>query len=116
MTLFIAIAWFLGIVGAPIVASNKHRDVGGWLVLGILFGIFAFIVVALLRPLDDVETIRQADAWTRSCPHCLSRIPEAASVCRYCQRDVQPINAGSQRVRPMVPTPISDEERRRLFH
>lgn len=33
------------------IALDKNRNAGGWLLLGIVFGIFALIVVALLGPL-----------------------------------------------------------------
>jgi len=46
---------FLGIVGTPLVASNKHRSVGGWLLAGIIFGLFAFVIVLLLPPLADPD-------------------------------------------------------------
>jgi hypothetical protein len=27
----------------------------------------------------------------KDCPHCLSKIPKAAAVCRHCQRDTPPV-------------------------
>jgi hypothetical protein len=45
------ILWAACFVGSGYVASQKNRSVGGWLLLGFFFGIFALIFVALLPAL-----------------------------------------------------------------
>jgi len=112
---FIALLWFVSWIGTPIVAPNKHRSAGWWFVLGVLFGIFAFVTILLLPSLLDQTAIDAEEAATRECPHCLSRIPKMARVCRYCQRDVPPDPATV----PFVPRKALtvaewEEEQRRL--
>ena len=43
------------------------------------FGLIAGVLVLGLR---------RVDRGMRDCPSCLSRIPRAASVCRYCSSDI----------------------------
>jgi hypothetical protein len=45
------IFWLFCFIGTGYVASQKNRSVGGWLLLGFFFGLFALILVALLPPL-----------------------------------------------------------------
>lgn len=57
------LAWSLGLavlfaVLCSRIADRKGRSVGGWAVLGFIFGVFALIVVACLRDLDDVHDVR----------------------------------------------------------
>jgi hypothetical protein len=44
--------WILWVVLCGIVASNKNRSVANWVVLGILFGIFAFIPLLFLNKIE----------------------------------------------------------------
>lgn len=121
---FVLLVWFVSWVGTPIVALNKHRSVGGWLILGIVFGIFAFVTILLLAPLPDDAALDAERAATRECPHCLSRIPKGASVCRYCQRDV-PVPTGNTKEGAPISaapnldrinfTPLSKEDRSRMM-
>jgi large conductance mechanosensitive channel len=52
--------------------------------------VFFFVV----KPVDALMARRkQAEPTTRPCPHCLTEIPIAASVCASCTRDVSPASA-----------------------
>ena len=43
---------FMGIV-CSIIAQNKNRNAVAWFILGVLFSLFAVIIVALLPKLED---------------------------------------------------------------
>jgi large conductance mechanosensitive channel len=62
--------------------------------------LLSFVVVAaavfflVMKPVNALLARRQHDEpTTKPCPHCLSEIPVAATVCAYCTRDVQPASA-----------------------
>lgn len=102
--LIVAALWFFAFIGTPIIASNKNRSVGGWLIAALLFGVFAFFTVLLLPALPDTSAIDAERSSTKECPHCRSRVPWNASVCRYCQRDLHaPIAQPSTPTHTMAP-------------
>lgn len=43
--------WIVCCAACYKIALDKNRNAGGWLILGIIFGIFALVVVALLPTL-----------------------------------------------------------------
>jgi len=56
--------------------------------------IAAAVFFAVVKPVNALMARRkQEEPATRACPHCLSEIPVAASVCSSCTRDVQPASA-----------------------
>ena len=62
--------------------------------------LLAFVVIAavvfflVIKPVNALMARRQKDEpTTKPCPHCLSEIPLAASVCAFCTRDVPPASA-----------------------
>jgi large conductance mechanosensitive channel len=56
--------------------------------------IAAAVFFAVVKPVNALTARRkQEEPATRACPHCLSEIPVAASVCSSCTRDVQPASA-----------------------
>lgn len=62
-----------------------------------LNALISFVVIAaavffvVVKPMQALMARRQKDEpTTRPCPHCLTEIPLAASVCAACTRDVQP--------------------------
>src|SRR4051812_19854253 len=63
---------------------------------------------ALLMNIDDdgVAELKRRDDLT-ACPHCLSYVPVAAAVCRYCGRDV--VDAPRERRGKRVPVEVEDE-------
>lgn len=84
-----------------VLALPRNGDVGfysvriGRHVLG--FSSLSFSVLALALLLGLIWLVVRAlglESWEdddpRECPHCLSEIPTAASVCEYCTRDVAP--------------------------
>jgi large conductance mechanosensitive channel len=61
--------------------------------------LLSFVVIAaavffvVVKPVNALMARRKEDASVRPCPHCLSEIPVAATVCAFCTRDVQPASA-----------------------
>jgi large conductance mechanosensitive channel len=51
--------------------------------------IAAAVFFVVVKPMQALMARRQKDEpTTKPCPHCLSEIPLAATVCAYCTRDV----------------------------
>jgi large conductance mechanosensitive channel len=61
--------------------------------------LLSFVVIAaavffvVVKPVNALMARRKEAASVRPCPHCLSEIPVAATVCAFCTRDVQPASA-----------------------
>jgi large conductance mechanosensitive channel len=62
-----------------------------------LNALISFVIIAtavffaVVRPVNALMARRKSEEpAVRACPHCLSEIPIAASVCSFCTRDVQP--------------------------
>lgn len=77
------------VVGIAADNSKGYSGAGGfWLCL--FFGPLGVLIVLLWPAKRQDKTRETEDGDQKTCPHCRSLIPEAASVCRYCQRDVFP--------------------------
>ena len=50
--------------------------------------IYYFVVVPVGKLMDRYKPAPDEPTPTMDCPHCLSSVPEAASVCAYCTRDL----------------------------
>jgi len=46
----ILILWIAFAAGCGFLAKNKGRSVGGWVVAGLVFGVFALIALAVMKP------------------------------------------------------------------
>src|SRR5947209_12361249 len=55
--------------------------------------VFFFVIKPVNALMSRRRTEPPVDSSVRQCPHCLSDIPVAASVCAFCTRDVQPASA-----------------------
>jgi len=59
VALLVMWCWFFVFpVGSGLLAARKRRSVGAWVVLGVLFGLFAFVVLLLLPALPAVDPAR----------------------------------------------------------
>jgi large conductance mechanosensitive channel len=55
--------------------------------------VYYFVVVPVGAMLDKFKPAPDEPTPTHDCPHCLSSIPEVATVCAFCTRDVTPAAA-----------------------
>lgn len=78
--LMVTVAVLLAVFGA--MATDEY-PIGLWAMSGLLF--LSGVVL-----LANHRTTPTNDADTRPCPFCAEDIKQAASVCRYCLRDVNP--------------------------
>jgi RNA polymerase subunit RPABC4/transcription elongation factor Spt4 len=76
------------------VAPSRNRSAGNWAVGGFLLGPIGVILLFLL-PRGGEDT---PGGQLRKCPHCAEMIKREARVCRYCQRDVEPIEPEARTV------------------
>jgi large conductance mechanosensitive channel len=75
--------------------NKSHFLYGAFLNAVISFGILAavvyyFVVLPINTLLDRFKPAPDEPVPTHDCPHCLSSIPQVATVCAYCTRDVTP--------------------------
>jgi large conductance mechanosensitive channel len=73
--------------------NGSHFLYGDFLNAVIAFVILAailyfFVIVPFGKLLDRYKPAPDDPAPLQECPHCISSIPAAASVCAYCTRDV----------------------------
>ena len=88
-------AWIMLGVGCATIATSKNRTENGWMLLGLAFGIFAFIVIAFLPPCRVVFTKdgnRKLLKTTKpepekQCHACAEYIKVQARRCRFCGAD-----------------------------
>lgn len=91
------IIWLIFAVACAIIANNKGRSGIGWFFLGLVFGIFALIVVAVLSPIGEQRAITRerdvlAKVFSRPCPLCHERILKEATKCKHCGSEVTPLS------------------------
>jgi large conductance mechanosensitive channel len=53
--------------------------------------IYFFVVLPVNALLERYKPTPEEPTPVTDCPHCLSSIPQAASVCSFCTRDVAPV-------------------------
>lgn len=105
------LVWLGCAIAAALIASSKNRSAGGWFFVSLFLGIFGVAIVACLDRLpagasdfgasspaasgleefSEIGKVPPAAAPSRACPHCAETIKAAAKICRFCQRDVEPV-------------------------
>lgn len=106
--------WIVCAIVSGIIASSRGLNGCGYTVLGFLLGPFGVLMACVIPP-GQTANVRGPNAFVgdgfelrlgrpsqpalpmaspmsalRTCPECLSEIPAAARVCRYCQRESTP--------------------------
>lgn len=91
----IILIWLVCAVVCAIIGSSKGRTGFGWFLLGLVFGIFALILVACLpslkpvpvayvQPSDPPKYTNQLFADNKACPDCGESVLKVANVCKHC--------------------------------
>lgn len=57
--------------------------------------VYFFVVVPVTKVVERSRRGAPVDPTVKTCPHCLSEIPVAATRCAYCTADLQPGGPGS---------------------
>lgn len=78
----------IGLIPAAI-ASNKGHNFIGWWIFGSLLFIVALPVALLIAP---AEAHNKIVGVTRKCPFCAESVKRDAIVCRFCGRDLPPLD------------------------
>ena len=101
------IVWVVCALVGWAIGNSKGRGTAGFF-LGLLLGVIGLIIIAVMRPTPEYAAQRanaiarapaveppQSSQALRACPWCAEPIQPAAKICRYCQRDVEPIDVAS---------------------
>lgn len=86
----IIIIWIICGFVTAVIAAGKGRSGFGWLLVGLLLGIFGVILIACMPSLKPqqvaIASAQQAidSRPTRRCPECAETILMEAKVCKHC--------------------------------
>ncbi len=86
------VIWIICGAVTAIIAASKGRSGAGWLMIGLLLGIFGVILVACMPavPKEAVATSpnfaasQAVNQQTKTCPDCAETILVNAKVCKHC--------------------------------
>lgn len=77
-----------GILGG-VIASQKGRSVGGWVVLCLLLGPLGVILALVVSPQGAVQEQQAlASGASKKCPQCAEIVKADAVKCRYCGSEI----------------------------
>lgn len=94
MYLFLALANVFAAIVAALVAEKKGYSAGGWLLLGLVFGVFALLAIAVMPAGKKRVRIAFSDCDQgnyRQCPSCKELVLREAERCKHCQIDLEPL-------------------------
>lgn len=86
------VIWIICGFVTAIIGASKGRSFAGWLMIGLLLGIFGIILVACMpavsndasRAQPQYSAIREEPRLEKNCPDCGETILEVAKVCKHC--------------------------------
>jgi hypothetical protein len=93
--LILVIPAFLGLIPASI-AANKGRTFFLWWIYGAALFIIALPHSLITKGNAKVMEEKQLTNGMRKCPSCAELVKEEAVVCRFCQRDLPPVEMKPQ--------------------
>ncbi len=87
-------------VVAAVIASNKGRSAAGFFFLALLLSPLIGILCALAVSSRADQERQKAQVWgesatLRKCPRCAELVQREAKVCRYCQADLEALDAAA---------------------
>jgi hypothetical protein len=93
------VIWIICAIVSGVIASSRGLSGCLYSFLGFIIGPFGVLMACVMPSPNRVDAVYARvtppvrvgpPQMTRKCPECLSDIPAAARVCRYCQRESQP--------------------------
>lgn len=106
-TLVVVLIWVaIGTIIGRLIGASKNRAGDGAL-LGLFLGVIGWIIIALLPSRPD--PLARNGTTMRACPSCAELIQGAALACRYCGRDVPPLDPDGPQ---WVPDPYGQSQLR----
>jgi hypothetical protein len=85
----ILLLWIGCAVACWVIANSKARLAGIWFLLGLVFGIFALIVITVLPSQARDPNAPSPDTHVK-CPDCREFVLKGASVCKHCRCKLVP--------------------------
>ena len=80
--------WIVSGIICAAIASRKGRSVGGWLLLGFMFGPLAILFAAISSKVARTAFDSPSGEETKQCPFCAEEIKSIAILCKHCGKDV----------------------------
>jgi hypothetical protein len=104
--LALLVFWIMCGIATSMIFKNKGRDAFGGFLLGALLGPFG-ILFAFFWSSDErqIESRAITSGALRKCPDCAEMVRAEARKCRFCNADLEPIDAReleAQTLRPRV--------------
>ena len=78
--------WIFSAIFTPVIAHAKGYSWIAWLFIGLVLGVFGFILIVCL-PSDKKDAAPAGYSpkdETKRCPECAEEILKAAKVCKHC--------------------------------